>query len=439
MSGNYDTIIVGGGLTGLISARELSRAGQNVALLEGKDRLGGRAWTADLGGDAIELGGGYVYWSQPHIWSEITRYGLSLIERPYYTSTNAMRQTRFLIEGALQAAFSTEQAAEIKAAFDAYVAPASEVFPQPFAPFTSDAYRAYDHLSARDRIDQLELSPLARATLLRTSGMQCNNAPEHGAYIEALRWFALANCDPDTYAASVSRFTLAEGTQGLLDAIAADTTADITLGAEVTKIETTQDGVIVRTEQGSVTARACIVATGVNVWRRIAFSPGLSVQKSALTAEGLSGQGAKIYVRIRGRFEDSRWSAVGGAILSVLPHLVGDDSSVLVVFTNPAHPMEEVTLQRLQAEIARFDESLEVLDFTWHDWNSDPFVRGTWGNFRPGQFAKYFADALTPEGPVYFAGSDIALGWRGFFDGAIESGTRTARAVLAHGGQACSL
>lgn len=430
MGKRYDTIIVGGGLAGLISARELSHAGQRVAVFEGKARLGGRAWTSDLGGDPIELGGGYVHWSQPHIWSEITRYGLNLIERPYYTSTNAMRQTRFLIDGVLQSAFSAEDAAAIKAAFDAYVAPAAEVFPQPFAPFTSDAYRAYDHLSARARIDQLDLSPLARATLLRTSGMQCNNAPEHGGYIEALRWFALANCDPDTYAASVSRFTLAEGTQGLLDAVAADTRADMTLGAEVTGIETTGTGVAVRTAQGEAAARTCIVATGVNVWRRIAFSPGLSTHKAALTDEGLSGRGAKIYVRIRGRFEDSRWSAIGGAILSVLPHLVGEESSVLVVFTNPAHRMKEVTLPRLQAEIARFDDSLEVLDFKWHDWTTDPLVAGTWGNFRPGQFSKYFADALRPEGPIYFAGSDIALGWRGFFDGAIESGTRTARAVL---------
>lgn len=40
---------------------------------------------------------------------------------------------------------------------------------------------------------------------------------------------------------------------------------------------------------------------------------------------------------------------------------------------------------------------------------------------------KQFGD--TGHGRLYFAGSDLARGWAGFMDGAIESGTDTAAAL----------
>lgn len=425
-----DTIIIGAGFAGLIAARELSQAGQRVIVLEAKDRLGGRAWFSELNGVPIELGGGYVHWSQPHIWAEITRYGLSLLERPYYTSTNAMQKTRFLMHGELREDFTAEEARDIKAAFAEYVAPAKEVFPEPFNPFQNDRYKAYDNLSAEDRINQMDLTDLQRATLLRTSGMQCNNAPSEGGYIEALRWYALANCHDETYAASISRFTLAEGTGVLLDRIAADVAGELRLDAPVQRIERNGELVSVHFAKGQLQARHCVVATGVNVWKQIEFAPALAPQKTALSREELSGKGGKIYVELAGRFEDSRWSCIGGPILSVLPHYISDDTSVVVVFTNPKQPFEDLSVATLQREFDRFGGGQKVKDFKFHDWNDDPHVAGTWGNFRPKQFSSYFAQALQPDGNIHFATADLAKGWRGFFDGAVESGLRTARAVL---------
>ena len=78
--GIVDVIIVGAGFAGLIAARELSRRDRTVLLIDGKDRIGGRALTAEVDGQKFEIGGTWVHWSQPHLWSEVTRYGLSLCE-----------------------------------------------------------------------------------------------------------------------------------------------------------------------------------------------------------------------------------------------------------------------------------------------------------------------------------------------------------------------
>jgi monoamine oxidase len=42
---SVDVIVVGGGLSGMAAARELSRKGHEVVVLEARDRLGGRTET----------------------------------------------------------------------------------------------------------------------------------------------------------------------------------------------------------------------------------------------------------------------------------------------------------------------------------------------------------------------------------------------------------
>ena len=73
---SHDVIVVGGGFAGVTAAREVALRGRSVLLLEARDRLGGRTWSADWDGIPVEYGGGWVHWHQPHTWSEITRAGL---------------------------------------------------------------------------------------------------------------------------------------------------------------------------------------------------------------------------------------------------------------------------------------------------------------------------------------------------------------------------
>ena len=67
------------------------------------------------------------------------------------------------------------------------------------------------------------------------------------------------------------------------------------------------------------------------------------------------------------------------------------------------------------------------MDATTHDWLADEFARGTWAIHRPGWYTRHHAAMREPESRLVFAGSDLADGWSGFVDGAIESGLRAAR------------
>ncbi len=55
-------LVIGAGLAGLAAAREFSRHGHDVTILEGRDRIGGRLWTSSLWPDLpVDLGASWIH------------------------------------------------------------------------------------------------------------------------------------------------------------------------------------------------------------------------------------------------------------------------------------------------------------------------------------------------------------------------------------------
>jgi monoamine oxidase len=67
----------------------------------------------------------------------------------------------------------------------------------------------------------------------------------------------------------------------------------------------------------------------------------------------------------------------------------------------------------------------------WLDyWTGDPWTRGSYAAYPPGQVTKYWAYAGIPEGKVHFAGEHTSTYSQGFLNGGVESGQRAAIEVL---------
>ena len=83
----------------------------------------------------------------------------------------------------------------------------------------------------------------------------------------------------------------------------------------------------------------------------------------------------------------------------------------------------------VQAAFNQYMPGLRISESVSYDWNHDPYSKGTWCMYPPGMLTSSLAELQRPEGNIFFAGADIANGWRGFIDGAIESGARTATQI----------
>ncbi|NJL95007.1 MAG: FAD-dependent oxidoreductase [Anaerolineae bacterium] len=167
-----------------------------------------------------------------------------------------------------------------------------------------------------------------------------------------------------------------------------------------------------------------IVATPLNTWHQIDFRPALPPAKLRLSQARHAGAGLKCFVQVRGHYPGLLALAAAPDLFSLLTtgHLEGD-TTWLIGFS-AARP-QALTPEWAQKALAPLLPEAEVLAIVGHHWAVDPLALGTWANFKPGQ-VMHLEALRAPAGRVSFASADIATAWRGYIDGAIESGLRAA-------------
>lgn len=266
---SYDAIIIGSGFAGLIAARDLCQhARANVLLIEARDRIGGRTWTADVDGEQLEMGGTWVHWNQPHLYSELHRYNL---HRNLKTSSGtAGAQVQYY-----KAAGSPIQNLSVKEAAEMCERVASEFFqidgldsrtlmPYPHDPFREPApWRKFDHLSIRDRLDQLEDIPQIEKDIFETMTSSFGSAPaEETAFCEALRWYALGGHNMSQVFELAGVYKLDNGGMtSLAKSILADFSGDVLMSSPITEVSQDANGAIVKTKQGRKFQAKVVITT----------------------------------------------------------------------------------------------------------------------------------------------------------------------------------
>lgn len=83
-----ETLIVGGGLAGLSLADQLMARGRPFALLEARDRLGGRILTTHHAGAPLDMGPAWFWHGQPRLARLLKRFGLTAFDQ--YTAGDTL-------------------------------------------------------------------------------------------------------------------------------------------------------------------------------------------------------------------------------------------------------------------------------------------------------------------------------------------------------------
>jgi monoamine oxidase len=418
----YDAVVVGAGFAGLTAARELSRQGFSVRVVEARDRIGGRTWLDHRLGRDLEIGGTWVHWTQPYVWAELTRYGLATTPSP------EPERAFWWADGGRHEGGADELLGLIGQTNGDFVRDSRKYFPEPFNPLGRDDFKAIDHVSVQERIREQFPAGGPRDILESFWALNFNGPLEDAALTQALRWVALTNGDWAVSFEACATYKIVGGTAALAAAILADAGTGVEHGFTVEAITEDSGVVEVRSADGrTIRGRTAIVTVPLHTLNSVDFAPALPAAKAEGASRGQVSKGAKVWLRVRG--EHAPFVALGGAdwplnFFQVEYTLDGD--TIAVGFGPDASKIDVEDPSAVQFQLERLVPGVEVLAVASHNWVDDPLSGETWPMHRTGFLSTHLAAMQEAHGRVLFAGSDIANGWCGFIDGAIESGMGAA-------------
>lgn len=418
-----DVVVIGGGLAGLVAARDLKGAGRSVILLEARDRLGGRTWYRSLADTDVMVEYGGTWFdreAQPALGAEITRYGLAVIPplepSDYAWFANGRLHTGDGVPELMRSALRSVDPVFEQAAQQVRDALA-----------TGDPAASGLNIPASRWIGALDAPPEAKDFLMTFATAMGGGDPDR------LSMLALSEDALEAGYRFDSAFTdvgerLRDGTGALVDALAAEC-GQIRLGAAATRICHAEDGVIVELEGGgSISARAGVVALPVNVWRDVTFDPPLNAAKRHATSLGHAGASTKVLALVEGVPDGMMMMGWPQPIHAGVVTERTSRGGLLTAFSG-AGELDPTDRPAVEVALRQYVPGAEVTVCDGHDWLADPRSRGTWFAPEPAWFENDLIQLMRPEGPLAFAGSDIADAGAGWIEGAVVSGLAAAEDV----------
>ncbi len=420
-----DVIVIGGGVAGLIAARDLGEAGYSTVILEARDRLGGRLWYEQLEDydHKVELGGTWFPRSgNPRLMAEIERYGLEIKDSP--TPMNF----RWFIENEVRDTASpvpADQIPDLELALYKIMRDADRLT----AGVAEDESVVDLDLPVTEWLQRNGISGSSADLVLAFAGFALGNTPDQVSMLHLLRWTNEFGLSPwRLFNAPVTKF--ANGTVDFYTTLGKASGAEIVLSAPVAKVEDAGDGVTVTDRSGRVyTARAAVVATPSNLWDDIEFSPGLSEGKQEYSSRRHAGEAVKFWALCKNLPEYAGGVGFAPRLQWLQTEWERPDGALMVAFGMDRSLIDITDRESIQRAVREYYPTAEVVRWWSHDWNTDPWSKGTWTAFRPGQMTALAGDLRSAEGNVFFATSDNAVAFAGWIEGAIERGADVATDV----------
>ena len=450
-----DVVIVGAGAAGLTAANELKKAGLSVAVLEARDRVGGRLWTDVIDGAMLEIGGQWVSPDQDALIETIAELGLETFSRyregdSVYIN-EAGELTRFTGE-IFPVPPATEKAmVELIDELDRLVA---EIDPD--RPWAHPDAEALDQISFEawlaERTDDTE----ARENIALFIAGAMLTKPAHAfSTLQALLMAASAGSFTHLVDADfILDKRVVGGLQQVPLLLAERLGDDVFLDRAVRTLHWGDEGVtaVAEASAGSggdgitVHARRAILAVPPVLYSRISYVPALPRRQHQLHQHLSMG----FVIKVHAVYDRPFWREQGLSGTAFSPYELsheaydnsnhGDERGTLVGFVSDKHAdgvfrlSAEERKERILESLSHYygPEAKNPVVYYESDWGSEEWTRGAYAaSFDLGGLHRYGDDLRTAVGPIHFACSDLAGAGYQHVDGAIRMGRLAASDIVA--------
>ncbi|WP_409047422.1 flavin monoamine oxidase family protein [Microbacterium sp. HA-8] len=448
-----DVVVIGAGAAGLTAANDLRGAGLSVAVLEARDRIGGRLWTDEIEGAMLEIGGQWVSPDQDALIETISELGLETYSRfregdSVYVGPDGVSH-RFRGEMFPVSPDTARAIAEITERLDAMVA---EIDPD--RPWAHEKAAEWDRISwdawLRAQTDDDE----AVRNLAFATGSAMLTKPTHTfSLLQSLLMAASAGSYSHLVDADfILDKRVVGGLQQVPLLLAERLGADVFTGQPVRTLRwgpstgsEAAAGVTAIADGMTVRARFAIVALAPNLYSRISFEPplprlqhqmhqhlsmGFVIKVHAVydtpfwRDKGLSGTAFSPYELSHEAYDNTNHGDSRGTLVGFVSDQIADD-----LFRLSAEERKERILESLSHYYG--PEAKDPVVYYESDWGAEEWTRGAYAaSFDLGGLHRYGADLRTPVGPIHFACSDLAGTGYQHVDGAIRMGREAAAHII---------
>ena len=441
-----DVVIVGAGPSGLTAARELKKAGLSVAVLEARDRVGGRTWTDTIDGAMLEIGGQWVSPDQTALMELLDELGLKMYSRyrdgeSVYIGADG-KATRYTGE-----TFPVSETT--KAEMDKLVAILDELAAEigPTEPWAHPKARELDTISFHHWLRQNSNDEEAcnNIGLFIAGGMLTK--PAHA--FSALQAILMAASAGSFTHLTDEDFILDKRVIGGMQQVsllqAAELGSDVVLNSPVRSINWEDNNVTVVSDGATVNARYVIMAVPPNLYSRVSFNPplprrqhqmhqhqslGLVIKVHAVyetpfwREEGLSGTGFSAGALVQEVYDNTNHGDTRGTLVGFV-----SDEKADAVFELSAEDRRQAILESIAGFLGEKALTPEV--YYESDWGSEEWTRGAYASsYDLGGLHRYGKDQHANVGPIYWSSSDLAAEGYQHVDGAVRMGQATAARIV---------
>ena len=456
MPSSVDVVVVGAGLSGLVAARQLRRAGRSVQILEARARTGGRmVRQITRTGAVIDLGGQWGGETHHRFQSLVDELGIETFPS-YYDGQGVLVWDRqrivadmatspetsvLLFEGA-QIDQPAAEVSKAKAALKAFRAISASIDPRRpwLAPNAAEldrtTIRAWCEQNSSSRLSDFELEWLS---VVGGSG----GFDPWDASILHLAWTqAVAPQDeaPESW--------LLKGAAGqVAERLTDELRPFIRLQAAVHGIDQDDNNISVHfgnSEQ--IQAKSAVVAVPPPLRQRITFTPDLPAENRSFLQRSPMGSMIKVFAIYKTAFwREKGLNGFGVGNLKTL-ELTADSSlpsgqpGILASFVTASAAVEFQRMSEKQQRRAVLDdliaywgpEAAEPEELILQNWNQEDWSSGAFTSFvTPGTWTTYGQGWQQSHGRIHWAGTEASSRWPGYFEGAIEAGVQASIKAMA--------